>query len=145
MIENHVVSLELSKRLKELGVKQESCFYWFTKIESQITKIVGDEIYGEGEIKSWVEEDMDVSALAGVDKYPAYIASELGEMLPMTQPDESGDYICDGYFSVSMDEKEGKRIWSSQYDGSGFFEGGSIADAIAKMLIHLIEQGIIKV
>jgi hypothetical protein len=27
-LENQVVSLELAKKLKELGMKQESLFYW---------------------------------------------------------------------------------------------------------------------
>lgn len=65
-ITNHVTSLELSRRLKELKVPQKSYF-------------------------EWVDEGKDGSVLIkreylhlplGVKKYSAYLASELGELLP---------------------------------------------------------------
>lgn len=62
MIENHVTSLELSKKLKEAGVKQESCFYYANKKG----KIVAS---------SYKETHSQLGFVS------AFLASELGEMV----------------------------------------------------------------
>jgi hypothetical protein len=69
-MEKHVTSLEVSKRLKALGVKQESEFYW---VESQINH-------------KWVIERKEMVRLEifGDSATSAFLASELGEMLPAT-------------------------------------------------------------
>lgn len=62
-LENHVTSLELSRKLKELGVKQESQFYWFIDSYSNMP------ILGYG---GQTHPDTICSA---------FLSSELGEMI----------------------------------------------------------------
>jgi hypothetical protein len=75
-LEKQLCSLEFAKRLKELGVKQESAFWW----------IEGDLIY-RGE---WGDPSDDASKRMEqkeLDEYmstlfSAFTVAELGEMLP---------------------------------------------------------------
>jgi hypothetical protein len=67
MIESHVTSLELSKKLEALGVKQESYFLWVNNPYSD------NENY---KVKPYFQETTSCNYLA------AYLSSELGEMLP---------------------------------------------------------------
>lgn len=64
-MEKYVCSLELAKRLKELGVRQESEFYWLVNDMTRLVQFIGSE-YGE--------------------YYSAFTVGELGEKLP--------NYIC---------------------------------------------------
>jgi hypothetical protein len=73
LLEYQVVSLELAKKLKELGVKQESLFYWV-------------HANGDG-IGSWDQTIPIISYIPKIENYHLTIASaftvaELGEMLP---------------------------------------------------------------
>lgn len=61
-LEQQVCSLELSKRLKELGVKQNSHFSW-------------EELFGKPEYR------LDVT-IHGEHRVSAFTVAELGEMLP---------------------------------------------------------------
>lgn len=65
--ENQVISLEIAKRLKELGVKQESLFGYFSVS------------WGGHELKyiDTIPEDYSYSVM-----YYAFTVAELGEMLP---------------------------------------------------------------
>lgn len=75
-LEDQVVNLELSKKLKELGVKQESLWYW----------VRTHDCYGDGkddyelcmtfQKEAWVESDM------GKEFYSTFTCAELGEMIP---------------------------------------------------------------
>src|ERR1700689_4384174 len=83
-LESQVCSLELSKRLKELGFKQESLFYWYN------TK--GDErFYGIAYTKG--------SKLKNT--FSAFTVAELGEMLPRNIIVKNKEYLLTmtkGYF-----------------------------------------------
>ena len=65
--ENQVVSLELSKRLKDLGFKQESLWWWIIRAEGNPIIVGKDKRYTTTFISS---------------SYSAFTVAELGEMLP---------------------------------------------------------------
>lgn len=107
-------SLELSQKLKALGAPQESLFYWSLEVNNQY-----ELIYTEGH--------------AAPEDISAYTCNELGEMLPWeystSSRREKGWYIC------------GERSGS----GYGVCEHAlTEVDARAKMLIHLLTNGLIK-
>ena len=128
-MENHVTNLALSKKLKELGVKQESEFYWLLNPTPSKDFWLGDKDMFE-ERKPYLQ-----------DFYPAFLASELGEILPEKIPKKSGQ----GYDIL--------QIWAKfNIEYHTTFEppnvrimnnGESEADIRAKMLIHLIESKLI--
>lgn len=67
--EEQVTSLDLSKRLREFGVKQDSVWHW---------------VYLENEFgQEWilVPEDGSLTAVYGTKNYSAFTVAELGELL----------------------------------------------------------------
>ena len=62
-LSKQVTNLELSKKLKELGVKQKSYFFWY--------------LFDDG---TW-DIDPEVFGKWGIDKVSAFTVAELGEML----------------------------------------------------------------
>ena len=132
-LEDQVCSLELAKRLKELGVRKDSIFYWLEKPFRINVKENGEQEMIEWETQlafppySYIASDVKV--------YSAFSVGELGEMLPLgklaaSSKDESGWYMQ----VIAPIEK-----WKEMYPCK------NEADARAKMLIHLIEQGIVKI
>lgn len=131
-LEDQVVSLELAKRLKELGVKQESYFFW------QINGLWNDNISlrNKGDLgSSYVIDGQDKQ-----QTYAAFTVAELGEIIGCIY-----DAAC---FSQRMLE-----IWICSYaekDEEGVLiiqheeRQNTEANARAKMLCHLIEKGIVK-
>lgn len=67
-LEQQCVSLELAKRLKELGVKQESVFWWQVKFSSNRVRLVQNPSTG-------CDNDE-------FDWYAAFTVAELGSLLP---------------------------------------------------------------
>jgi hypothetical protein len=146
-IEKQCTSLEISKKLKELGVRQESLFYW------RYDPKTGDATYGptdnliyqrkkNGKAESMGPTSLDVSA---------FTVSELGDMLPVTikMNGETHWYECNktrykhrcGYIY----DHEGTQGWGELSESSGHSVGvaETEADARAKMLIYLIENNLI--
>lgn len=128
-LEKQVNNLELGRRLKELGVRQESAFYWVKLIYSSDWSFkprVGD--YG---LKPYHElrcEEINPKDIHGV--YAAFTVAELGEMLPWeigVHFDKWNDQWL--YYYGDMDDKP---------------YSNTEADARAKCLVYLIEQGIVK-
>jgi len=126
-LEEQVVSLELAKRLKELGVKQESHFEWE---------------YNPEKGREWEHRLLQPHD----DRYKfhqhcaAFTVAELGELLPY-EPNHK-------YFSTNNGTKERWICWEwvggYQHHYEDTTGSDTEADARAKMLIHLIENGIVK-
>lgn len=119
-IEDQVCSLELAKRLKELGIKQESYFYW-------------ENIPNCGYVISYDPSFWE-------DMYSAFSVAELGEMLPSKIQDYNLTIVKCGYLYDLM--------YSTRYDDIQLsyrdIEDINLANAMAKMLIHLLENGYVK-
>ena len=115
-LEQQVAGLELSQKLKSLGVKQESAFYWV--MSKNLPKNHCN--YGTWRlVQAWSNEQTET--------YAAFNCSELGEMLPKTP---------DMVFFWNYPE------WRCSY--KGFSERADTeADSRAAMLIYLIEKGIV--
>lgn len=119
-LDQQVCSLELAKRLKELGVNKPSIFWHMKRIDSShfISSAYGCDC--------WVELPYDNEIFCH-----AYTVAELGEMLhhAASYKEDDNFYIC-----ILFNVPGGFRQ-----------EANTEANARAKMLIHLIENGHVKV
>ena len=129
MIENHVVSLELSQRLKELWVKQESVFAY-----EMCTHCLDK---GCVDVKEW-DITTDTEPYSNMTKYSAYLASELSDILPRTvnnYEDLWEQFFCEWY-SIGYSVRGAI--------GSPIIERDKKEpDARALLLIHLIENDLV--
>lgn len=131
-LEQQVISLELSRRLNELGIKQESLFYWYGYSEKDKSASI---CYTKGKI---IDNDC----------YSAFTASELLDLLPtdVCVTDENGSswhyqlwviktrhgYVVTYYSSDDNSTEE----WQEEND--------TLANCLAKMLIKVTENGFLK-
>jgi hypothetical protein len=124
-LKNQVCSLELARKLKELGVKQESYFWWtFRKATTKSKEPKWMLVDGSG---------------TGSEYYSAFTVAEMGERLP----------IIDGYSPVCSKHPA---KWQCGYLDNEqradhmtvllgkFFEADTEADARAKTLCYLLEN-----
>ena len=121
-IQKQVCNLELAKRLKELGVNQDSTFKW---------RLAGNT--------GWqVERHFGVMMER---QYSAFTVAELGEMLPDGIFTDKGNVTkewmaCVARFSEFNRKKDNENV-------DVFFVEETEADARAKMLIYLLENKLI--
>jgi hypothetical protein len=151
-IENQVCSLELSKRLKELGVEQESYFYWYN-YNRETWKVEPN-----GQLPTFAFP-LDENCIS------AFTVAELGEILPnrVTVPNAEPfdnfvitinkfynvnedrsltnnyilNYSCDSTEVIGIDAWMSKKLTKNIFDPN-------LANGMAKMLIYLLENGLIK-
>lgn len=130
-LEQQVVSLELAKKLKELGVKQYSLFYWCGNPGIEYKLLSNDG----GHRPETGGNDMFCSA---------FTSSELGEMLPNTVNIYRRELTAD----VQNFENRGKWFWivdictsTARHSVSEDTE----ADARASMLIYLLQNNLITI
>lgn len=125
-LQDQVCSLELAKKLKELGVKQESLYRWIGIMldENSIPTL-------------WVIKWADTYWKGSNYSFSAYTVAELGEMLPSTvasskyqEEDSQDSFICK--LNVEGD-------WSKYIH---VLQDTTEADARAKMLIYLMEHNL---
>lgn len=125
-LEQQVTSLELSKKLKELGVKQESLFYWTRNYtwKSGDFKADSKEYIGYSKNKKHYSEY----------EYAAFTVAELGELLPNLTTSWK-----------QIETSDGDIGWRCHYDDKEVKT--TIADTEAesrgKMLVYLLENNLI--
>jgi len=111
-LEDQVCLLELAKKLKELGVKQDSVFYWV------ITMTTNYHL-------SYTGGDKSLLPLERNDFYSAFTVAELGEILLATaKDDEQLQILYDRMFTLRLNQKHETE-----------------ADDRAWMLVYMIENG----
>src|SRR5258708_7616892 len=120
-LEQQVCSLDLAKRLTELGVQQESLFMWEeggnrpgTTPYTQIIPSKSPAIPGGGD-SPW-------------NYYAAFTVAELGEMLPT---------LC------RSEKWNGTGEWNVHLKPHAHTKAETEADARAKMLCYLLENNLI--
>lgn len=126
-LEQIVTSLELSQRLEELNVKQESLFYWLpidygSSKKARISyKGMFDEKYHDDALSAFTASEL-------LEILPSYVGCWLDIIKGRNFGDVKDRYSARYYMSdIVMDLEE------------------NICNTLAKMLIHLIENKIIEV
>lgn len=133
-LHNQVCTLELAQKLKELGVGQQSTFYW-CKPEDSPEMTYPNWILNFGKITS-LNRSLPWQYLA------AFTVAELGEMLP--DEFDADEVTC--FITITRGLR---RYWSVGYRPNGnpwvryAHDGDTEADARAKMLIYLLENKLI--
>lgn len=123
--EDQFCSLELAKRLKELGVKQESLFVW---------EWFDDNCYG---IK-YVPYTVVKTTLNKIELYSAFSVAELGNMLPNKITNDTNE-ILDLYHYHGYNRYCTAYSIDNEYVEIEEF-GDNEANARTKMLIYLLEN-----
>ncbi len=131
-LEQQVSNLELSRRLKELGVKQESYFCWQPVARVEDGGILKDT----GTCRLVRFEDRGSYAYSKT--FAAFTVAELGEMLPekIKEPVGESEFGCGKGFVYYAKHVPHVAVCHGQV-------ADTEANARAKMLIYLIEQGIL--
>ena len=133
-LEDQVCSLELAKKLKELGVEQDSLWWW--------DKIKDENDFNLTSFRFLYPLLLDED---NREYYSAFTVAELGNMFPSQITRE---VTCINKEKRIMPcefmESKVKGKWIVEYLGKGFIDE-SEANARAKMLIYLIENKYIKV
>lgn len=137
-LSEQVIPYEIAKRVKELGVNADSIFYWIRNAGNPLS------IYflsmGSGFSKEYHK----------YDSLHAYTVSELMELLPKTI---NSSYelvikkLSNKYLVLCalkwIDEDLSVHINFSDEDNIEFMDE-KLSDCCAKMLIHLLENGLMK-
>ena len=132
-LEDQVSSIGPSKKLKELGVKQDSLFYYWKDTTHETHKTDLNIIYISEE-----EENVGDYKIAS-----AFTVAEFGEMLPK----HSIKYVTAGsvhYYLIIVYDVYGE-VWTVKYERGNseilqYCSDTKEADARAKMLIYLVEN-----
>lgn len=147
-LKDQVCSLEQAKRLKELGVKQDSLWHWIYPARTEIISTTYGVYYHEQAKEIIAGNDGDQF---DSENSPAFTATELGEMLPsdsgiicwdVSYNDHQGQYECRIYDLVKWIESGQNRITAippRAYES----ECDTMAEAMADALIHCLENKLV--
>ncbi len=142
-LERHVCNLTISKRLRDLGVSQDTIWGWYDKRDLTIRGKGKTEYYlaiivHEGLIPNSHADGVKSLICAAPD------SSELGEMLPPKIKKGEKYYRIWGIKGINCYEVKLLSM-EERYDEIYYTTDYTEADARAKMLIYLLENKIITV
>lgn len=130
---NITTSLELSKQLKEAGLKAESEFYWLIDSPDPKTGKERSRLEYCGNDKPLSDEWKEI--------IPAYLTDELLNELPHEV------YCVKDYTTVTTDPDSQQVFYYRVNYGLGkkpvYFESKSLPNALAKMWLYLKQEGLI--
>ena len=121
-MKNKVTGLELSKKLKELGVKQDSEFYH-----------AGDKRIVANEVKRLFPVHCS-----------AFLSCELGEMLPAIVKGYRLSAIKDDDNTWYVEYSDSINTMSNETLDEAFFQADTEAEARGKMVEYLLENNLIE-
>ncbi|VVC75964.1 hypothetical protein AQUSIP_12650 [Aquicella siphonis] len=130
-LEEQVISLDLARKLHDLGVRSESLFRWHDPLN--------DNDWEPTALKKAYIEKHDYNP----ENYPAYTVAELGEMLPVCIQ----DYYWLEIHKIARNKYDGFII---KYVNDSFYSifitaNKKEADARCLTLVYLIENNYVKV
>ncbi len=136
-LEDQVCSLELAKRLKELGVKQESYFSWVGREHS----LDGSDVFDvrPSNYREYAQEDEWTFS-------SAFTVAEFIEMIEDSQNEWAVGYNDSGcfYHFRKGGRGSGNMIESCEQKESRFdSEATPFVNAIAEWVIHLVEKNLL--
>jgi hypothetical protein len=129
-IEQQVCTLEQAKRLKELGVKQESLFYHYVTYSQKDGQSMGI-FYTKADAEK-KQHEYRYNWNCPTELFSAYTVAELGEILPSSHYSTNNEYL--GWRCYNGDNKEIINVYANNE-----------AECRAAAIIHLLEQKIITV
>lgn len=127
-LQDQVVSLQQAKQLKQLGVVQNSVWYWSDKFDDN------------GQWRLWWN-NFDDPTVVHPDLCSAFTVAELGVMLP----DDMSIYSTQGFGTAGLRINTSGEYWICECRHLSGTVASTEAQARAAMLIHLLETSIIEV
>lgn len=140
-IEEQVTSLNLSKELKKLGVKQDSLFFWVEGISGIVDH--EPELHNHESLCSIIELSR-AKQLKYKEFFSAFTVSELGEFLPeKIKSDDVYTYLkhekCGEFFRCIYYQKDIDEMYKYLYQSSALKE----PDARGRMLEYIIKSNVV--
>lgn len=144
-LEQQVTSLEISKQLKNLEVKQDAQFSWYL-----VSSDLGSTNINPVPVLDWTDGSKPAKFKVFIEKYSAFTVAELLEIFPKFIEKEMkykryGRKTIPYYLTIKKNN-----IFSVGYENTEYqriieiFEKKELIEAAGKMLINLIENKIIK-
>lgn len=149
-LEDQVCGIEHAKRLKKLGVKQDSLFYYSVDKESFEHLIIWNLKHNQNANQGNLY-DCSIKYPEYYDIYSAFTVGELGAMLPdcISAADlfnNKNTTLLDlnGHFIKSSKTDDEYKIYIDNLTKIVIFFSKNEANARAQMLIYLLENGLMK-
>jgi hypothetical protein len=152
-LEQQICSFEHAKRLKELGVKQDS-YAWWTQDKTPTNSNQYEYGIPQEQMRWRVfpYQQSKLSTSSVYEEYSAFTVAELGQLLPKDIYDGRKSWIGsldlfvggeDWGVGYTHGEQDSGNVVSSYKGKEIYVEDATEADARAKMLIYLLENKLI--
>lgn len=125
------VSLEIAKKLKEAGYKQDNSLFYYQGY-----------LHSEGRVELVTKEKLD----GDYDFIAAPTAEEFGEQLPFIFVDKfpKAASNTNKKREYSLEIIKYKKYWGCTYTGYDLQEGKTLTDALAKMWLYLKQHQLLQ-